>query len=73
MIEVFKQGGPIMWPLLLTSVVALGVILERLWFLSRRENRGSVSGLDELLSLAQQGRIEPVSYTHLKLPTSDLV
>ncbi|NJK59626.1 MAG: MotA/TolQ/ExbB proton channel family protein [Oscillatoriales cyanobacterium SM2_1_8] len=28
----FEAGGPLMWPLLLLSVLALATILERLWF-----------------------------------------
>jgi biopolymer transport protein ExbB len=43
----FKKGGPIMWPILLVSFVALSVIIERLLFLARektvRDNR--VAGL----------------------------
>ena len=30
--ELFKQGGPSMWPLLGLSILSLSVILERLWF-----------------------------------------
>lgn len=33
--ELFSRGGPAMWPLLLLSVLALGTILERIWFWSR--------------------------------------
>jgi len=32
----FKQGGPIMWPILLVSITALAVVLERIfWWLGR--------------------------------------
>ena len=31
--HIFKKGGPIMWPLLLASVVSLGVAIERLIFI----------------------------------------
>ena len=34
--ELFLKGGPIMWPILLLSIVTGGVVLERLWFLSDR-------------------------------------
>jgi biopolymer transport protein ExbB len=33
--ELFKQGGPSMWPLLGLSILSLSVILERLWFWTR--------------------------------------
>ena len=33
--ELFARGGPAMWPLLLLSVLAMGTILERIWFWSR--------------------------------------
>jgi biopolymer transport protein ExbB/TolQ len=31
--ELFLKGGPIMWPILLLSIVTGGVVLERFWFL----------------------------------------
>ncbi|MFQ3680303.1 MAG: MotA/TolQ/ExbB proton channel family protein [Pseudanabaenaceae cyanobacterium] len=34
MAALFEAGGPLMWPLLLLSVLALATILERLWFWS---------------------------------------
>jgi biopolymer transport protein ExbB len=34
-LEKFDQGGNFMWPLLIASVIALAVILERFWTLSR--------------------------------------
>lgn len=37
MIQIFLKGGPVMWPLLATSIVALTVVFERLWF-SLRES-----------------------------------
>jgi hypothetical protein len=30
MIKLFLKGGPIMWPLLLTSIVAIAAVIERL-------------------------------------------
>ena len=34
MFELFRAGGPLMWPLLFCSVVALTIIVERFWSLS---------------------------------------
>jgi biopolymer transport protein ExbB len=31
--EIVRAGGPLMWPILLCSVVAIGIIVERLWTL----------------------------------------
>lgn len=53
--HIFKSGGPVMWPLLLCSVVVLTVILERLWFwliIDKSRNRPL---LDEVLSIAETG------------------
>lgn len=33
--EVFDRGGIAMWPLLVLSILALGTIIERIWFWSR--------------------------------------
>jgi biopolymer transport protein ExbB len=32
-LELFKSGGPFMWPLLLCSILTLAIILERFWTL----------------------------------------
>src|SRR3990167_6136428 len=33
--QVFLAGGPVMWPILLCSVFALAIILEKFWHLHR--------------------------------------
>ena len=33
MFDIIQKGGPIMWPLIITSVVSLTVVLERLFFI----------------------------------------
>src|SRR5687767_14908471 len=49
--EYFQRGGPTMWVLLLCSVVAVAIFIERLWSLrsSRVAPRGLLSEVAELL------------------------
>jgi biopolymer transport protein ExbB len=57
MIELFYKGGPIMWPLLCASVVALTVALERLAFAALEAVRRNPRQLEEVLSLVAQGDV----------------
>jgi biopolymer transport protein ExbB len=34
--EIVRAGGPIMWPIILCSIIAAAIILERLWTLQER-------------------------------------
>lgn len=33
--QIFLKGGPLMWPILLCSVFALAIIIERMWYLRK--------------------------------------
>ena len=46
--ELFQKGGPIMWPILLLSIVTGGVVLERLWFLLTVGRRAKSGGVKEV-------------------------
>jgi biopolymer transport protein ExbB len=35
--DLVLKGGPLMWPIILCSVIALAVVLERLWYIRRAE------------------------------------
>jgi biopolymer transport protein ExbB len=60
MLELFKNGGPVMYPLLLCSIVSLTVIIERTFFwivVGMRRNQGLVN---EVLELCRKGDWEAV-------------
>lgn len=55
MLQIFLKGGPIMWPLLCTSLVALAVVIERLLFILRERRRRQPEVVDEILSQVERG------------------
>ncbi|MFN0241941.1 MAG: MotA/TolQ/ExbB proton channel family protein [Planctomycetota bacterium] len=56
--DIFVQGGPIMWPLLLSSILALGVVLERFVFLMRERMRRDPKALESFFAAIGQGDID---------------
>lgn len=56
--HLIEKGGPIMWPLLATSVVALTVVIERLIFIARERTRKSGDAVGRILMLAEQGDLD---------------
>ena len=60
MINLFIKGGPIMYPLLVCSIIALTVILERTIFWIGEDYRRDQALVNEVLSLAEQGNWETV-------------
>lgn len=58
MIDLFIKGGPIMWPLLVTSIVAFAVALDRLWFsyIEKRSRQPEV--VDAMLQRLESGDTE---------------
>ncbi len=60
MIEIFIKGGPVMYPLLLCSVISLSVVLERLFFWISVDRTRSRTLLDEVLELCRRGDWEAV-------------
>jgi len=55
MINVFIKGGPIMYPLLVCSILALTVIIERTVFWIVEDRRRDQALVDKVLSLAERG------------------
>ncbi|MBK5100611.1 MAG: MotA/TolQ/ExbB proton channel family protein, partial [Desulfobacteraceae bacterium] len=60
MMNFFVKGGPVMYPLLACSIIALTVIIERLLFWVREDIRRSQPLLDRVLELCQRGDWETV-------------
>ncbi len=55
MIDVFIKGGPVMYPLLACSIIALTVVIERLMFWIREDMRRNPALVDRVLELCQGG------------------
>jgi biopolymer transport protein ExbB len=55
MIELFIKGGPIMWPLLVTSVVALSMVLERIAFIVMEKGRRQPRVVREIFRQLEHG------------------
>jgi biopolymer transport protein ExbB len=52
----FLKGGPIMWPLLVCSLVALTVALERCFFVISEKTRRSATVVDAMLDAVEQNQ-----------------
>ena len=56
-VEFFLKGGPIMWPLLLASVMTLSVVVDRVIFLWSTSRGRRSCDFKEILFLAREGQI----------------
>src|SRR4029453_12829930 len=54
MIEIFLKGGPVMWPLLAVSLVAVTVVFERLFFTGGEGHRGEPAGVARIFAAAER-------------------
>ncbi|MFH1123303.1 MAG: MotA/TolQ/ExbB proton channel family protein [Pseudomonadota bacterium] len=55
MIDIFLKGGPVMYPLLLCSILSLTVIIERTFFWIREDVRRNQPLVDGVLELCRRG------------------
>ena len=53
-----SKGGPIMWPLLLTSLIALSVVIERGAFLWRQRRKAQPKLVAAMLQAVEKGRVD---------------
>lgn len=56
-VQLFIQGGPIMWPILILSLIASTVVLERFYFLLMEKVKSTPEKRAELLSFVEKGKI----------------
>lgn len=60
-VRTFNQGGPIMWPLLLTAVIAVAVFIERVWWWVREARRSDPRRLEQVLAQIEEGDVAQAS------------
>ncbi len=60
MIQIFRSGGPVMYPLLACSILVLTVIIDRLIFWIATDMRRKQPLLEEVIDLCQAGDWEAV-------------
>ena len=58
LVHIFKKGGPIMWPLLMVSILAMGAVFERSIFLIAEQGRRDTKALDKFFSAIRTGDIK---------------
>lgn len=55
MVQLFIKGGPVMWPLLLVSIITLTVVLERLWFILREAKLRDSKDVESFMENLEKG------------------
>lgn len=58
LIHVFKKGGPVMWPLVCASVLALGAVIERVNFLIGEQRKRDPQLMQNFFTAVRQGEME---------------
>lgn len=55
MMTLFLKGGPMMWPLLITSLIALTTAIERFIFIFRERSRRQPEVVESILDFVEKG------------------
>jgi biopolymer transport protein ExbB len=56
--ELVRAGGPFMWPIIVCSIAAVGILLERLWTLQRKRVLPQEL-IKKISQLAEAGQVNP--------------
>ena len=60
MFEMFQAGGPLMWPILICSLLAVTIVVERLWTLNK-QSVAPVKFAEQVTKMAASGELRPES------------
>jgi biopolymer transport protein ExbB len=58
MFDLISKGGPVMWPLLATSLVAVAVVVERILFIISQKTRRDPKRVEAVIAAAEGGNLE---------------
>ncbi len=58
LIHIFEKGGPIMWPLLIASILALGTVVERVIFLANERRKRDQRALERFFAEVERGSMD---------------
>jgi biopolymer transport protein ExbB len=61
LIDNFRKGGPIMWPILIVSIVALTVVIERLFWWGARWFRRDPKRVEKVFTAIESGDLNEAS------------
>ena len=61
LIDNFRKGGPIMWPILIVSVIALTVVIERIFWWSGRWFRRDPKRIEKVFTAVEVGDVAEAS------------
>ncbi|HUO57309.1 MAG TPA: MotA/TolQ/ExbB proton channel family protein [bacterium] len=58
MLEILMKGGPVIWPLLVVSIVCLTVVIERLWFIFNELASRKPADVEDLFGQLEKKKLE---------------
>jgi biopolymer transport protein ExbB len=61
LVKYFEAGGPVMWPILITALVAVAVVGERVWWWSREALKRDPATLGKVFAAVESGDFQEAS------------